>query len=443
MNLRRITNTAVALTEAVPDLISDALPASQVAAAIERGSFRPAEDEAIAYWFSRYLTLRQDLWDVLQDVDDEVHVELKAIRSLQEWRFFVVGFAAACLLIRLDRFLVHEFALHTLMQRKLNEAFPEYRIKRKQYSAIFSAYTDASNMMRLNDAIKLVRKKRRKIRSLRQDEFVGDIVGQMPKLLAYLDISKRSYLKRALAYLRHKWRRRGASARHKTMFALFEVGGRLAAKLNPGKEKQVTPAVQEQLLEILQPGDIFVTRHRYALTNYFLPGTWPHAALYIGSEQQREGLGIKVSPPIAHRWRGAKCTLEALRDGVLFRPLTETLNVDAVVVVRPNLSHDGIRTGIERIVRHEGKLYNFDFDFFSSDRFVCTEIVYRAFDGLENVQIPLTDRAGRKTLTAEDILDLAIDTPMFDLVAVFGYPAEITRLMVGDSVADVVERSYR
>jgi hypothetical protein len=57
-----------------------------------------------------------------------------------------------------------------------------------------------------------------------------------------------------------------------------------------------------------------------------------------------------------------------------------------------------------RAASHEGKGYNFDFDFLRSDRLVCTELVYRAFDGIGNVTIPLSERAGRPKLFAEDLL---------------------------------------
>ncbi len=197
------------------------------------------------------------------------------------------------------------------------------------------------------------------------------------------------------------------------------------------------------IAEQLQPGDILVTRHRYALTNFFLPGTWPHAALYVGTPEQRQAFGINVPPPVEHRWREGKCTLEALRDGVLFRPLGSTLRVDAFVVVRPNTSRDELRQAIERVVKHEGKMYNFDFDFFSSDRLVCTEVIYRAFDGVGHFKLPLIERAGRHTLTAEDILDLAMDTDMFDVFATFGYPHEEPVFSYNDAARKVVEASYR
>ena len=80
----------------------------------------------------------------------------------------------------------------------------------------------------------------------------------------------------------------------------------------------------------------------------------------------------------------------------------------------------GIKQAIERVIVHEGKSYNFDFDFFRSDRLVCTELAYRAYDEIEDIKIDLKERAGRPTLSAEDLCDLAIYSNMFDAVAIFG-----------------------
>ncbi len=436
-------NTLLALADAVPELIADALPSEARQAAIARGSLRPDEDDLVGYWFSRFLTLREELWELLGDMDEEVTVPLKEIKLHSDWRAFIIGFAAACLLVRLDRFLVFEFASDGQIQRKLNEAFPEYRIPRKQFSHIFSAYSDPATMFRLYAAIRFLKKNAKYREALKNDALVAPVIERLPEMEGYLDISKRSYLRRLIQFIKHKWRRRGASARDQTMFAVFEAGGRMAAKMNPGNTKQVTGEVLATISEQLLPGDVLVTRHRYALTNFFLPGTWPHAALYVGTPEQREALGVRVPPPVEHRWRGDKCTLEALRDGVLFRPLANTLRVDAFVVVRPNTTEDGLRQAIERVVKHEGKMYNFDFDFFTSDRLVCTEVIYRAFDGVEGFQMPLVERAGRHTLTAEDILDLAIDTNMFDVFATFGYPHEEPVFSYHDEAKQVIEKSYR
>lgn len=47
-------------------------------------------------------------------------------------------------------------------------------------------------------------------------------------------------------------------------------------------------------------------------------------------------------------------------------------------------------------------MYCSDFEFFNSDRVVCTELVNRSYDGLAGLQFPLSERAGRKVLSAEE-----------------------------------------
>ena len=88
-------------------------------------------------------------------------------------------------------------------------------------------------------------------------------------------------------------------------------------------------------------------------------------------------------------------------------------------------------------------MYNFDFDFFNSDRIVCTEVIYRAYDGLEDLAIPLCERAGRKTFSAEDLLDYALDTQAFSPVAIFGVKHCLESVRFGEGVDDALIASYR
>ena len=74
--------------------------------------------------------------------------------------------------------------------------------------------------------------------------------------------------------------------------------------------------------------------------------------------------------------------LEAMRDGVWLRSLGNPFRADAIAVVRPMLSQADIAQAIGRGMLHEGKAYDFDFDFTRSDRLVCTEVVYRSYQGI-------------------------------------------------------------
>ena len=224
---------------------------------------------------------------------------------------------------------------------------------------------------------------------------------------------------------------------------VLEGFGRAASELSEQENKRVTPEMRKALGEFLQPGDIVVTRHAKALTNLFLPGFWPHAALYVGTPAQREASGIEVAPDKEARWVEDISVLEALKDGVRLRPLDETLSVDTFVILRPNLQPGSIKRAVERAIQHEGKMYNFDFDFFNSDRIVCTEVIYRAYDGLEGLEFPLCERAGRKTFSAEDLLDYVLDTQTFTPVAIFGVDGCTDAVRFDEGVQDALVSSYR
>lgn len=437
-----MSDAIAGLIVAATQLEEDAPSAAQLAAIVARGEFRPAEDEAIGFWFARFLTTRENLWAIIEEIRAVLDRPVPIVGTQKELRMFLVGYAAVCLLVRIDRLLL-KVADHSLVQRKLNEAFPEYRIPRKQFTTIYSGFVDQSNVLAIRDAMQFARKHRRELSQLQDDPDVGYIARQLPELEAALNPSAISHLKRAVRYVSHKWRRRGVAGAEKTFATVLEGFGRAASEFCERDNKRVTAAVLASIQAFLEPGDVIVTRHAKALTNLFFPGFWPHAALYVGTVEQRIAAGISVESDKAERWIGDIAVLEAQKDGVRLRPLAETLSVDAFVILRPNLKRPTIAQAIQRSMLHEGKKYNFDFDFFNSDRVVCTEVIYRAYDGLEDLEFPLFERAGRKTLSAEDLLDFALDKQAFTPVAIFGVDADEEAVLYGESVVDVLIGSYR
>src|SRR5690606_13014354 len=121
----------------------------------------------------------------------------------------------------------------------------------------------------------------------------------------------------------------------------------------------------------------------------FLPGYWPHSALYVGTAEELRAMGLEADPRVAGHLAEfaepdatghARRFIEAISEGVVFTTLEHSVGeADSVAVLRPRLTPPQIREVIARAFSHAGKPYDFDFDFFSADKLVCTEVVYRAF----------------------------------------------------------------
>ena len=115
---------------------------------------------------------------------------------------------------------------------------------------------------------------------------------------------------------------------------------------------------------------------------------------------------------------------------------------DAVVAIRPRVKTGDVAEAIARGLFHEGKPYDFGFDFTRADRLVCTEVVYRSYEGIGGVSFDLTARAGRLTLSAEDLIAMALEHAYFEPLAVFA-PTYDRDLVVGKQVGSILQRTQR
>ncbi len=224
---------------------------------------------------------------------------------------------------------------------------------------------------------------------------------------------------------------------------ITEVSGRAIAEMrNPLHRKRVRRGARKRLHELMQPGDVLFTRHDDAMSNLFLPGFWPHSSFVIGTETQRHQLGVDMKPDQAERARPPICILEGKKDGVRFRALRETLSVDAFLLLRPRYSSpQQQKEAVEHALQHEGKLYDFEFDFTRSDRLVCTEVVYRSLEGHDGFHFDLIRKAGRVTLPAEDLLRQALDSGRMDVIAVAGLKGN--HFYEGTRAAGIVTRTLQ
>lgn len=421
-----------ALAEAMPGLVDIGPLRAMADQAVARGHFTPVDDELLRSWFARYLTVRAGLHEVLEELTPlALRPARHDIGPDDEMRVFALAYTAASVLVRAARVMIEGVADRTIIKRKLDEADAARRIPRKQFTVIRRRVTSPRTAWMLYDAIRFADVRRGELDALAQDETVGCAVRHLEWSEEALRMRFRDLARARLRYRLHSWRRRQMSALRNALFGILEVSGCIVADVRLPHEDRVSAAVRRDIEALLEPGDVIVSRHDQAMSNLFLPGYWPHTSLHLGPGTVRAALRVEVDDDRAARWVEPRRVLEARKDGVLLRALDDTLAVDAVAVLRPRLAPVDIARALGNALVHEGKPYNFDFDFFTADRIVCTEVVYRAYDGVGGIVFALTERGGRPSLSAEDIVDMARTGQGFEAVAVFGTPRLGNRLVTG------------
>lgn len=438
--LARSASAVLAAARAMPDVDAIAVELQQIAAAQARGYFLPDEDESVRLRYLQYLGVRSALTGILETVAADTGSE--GGDEVGRLPAFVTAFAASCVLVRATKFLTDLALAHPVLWRKLDEEDLRIGLPRKTFTRLYRASASPRSLARFREAVEFYQEHRREIAGLAEDPVVGPVVALMAGEEKRIDPRRREAVWRHLVYRWFSFRRRHRSAWRQVMFGFFEVAGSAIAELRQpgikpsGAPKRLGACAREELLETLRPGDVCVTRHDDALSNLFLPGFWPHATLYLGRVEERLALGVVVPQEIESRAGDRIRFLESKKDGVRFRPAEETLAVDACVVLRPPLEEAGLARALGRAMEHEGKLYDFLFDFRTSDRLACTEVIYRGFHGIGPVQFRLKEVSGRKCLPAEDLLDQALAC---------GFTIHATVGLEGDSVlfGEAAERAFR
>jgi len=377
---------------------------------------------------------------------------------------FLVAFSAALLLIDAARFIRDAFEPLPLVRKKLNQPEPHFGIPKNTYDTVQKSLTSTRHAWHLYHAVKYFDEHSAELQSLvAADPLLQPVAATVDRLRTRLQVSKRSYVKAKL----HDRARRTAGRLHHGLFgrAIYGVQklfSSMAADVytRPGHHPVLPDAIARQFRDLLGPGDVLITRKEHAVTNYFLPGYWKHAALYLGEASELGRLGIADREHVRpHREKGrskndsgtvpifpqgkwdcppcSPCVLEAMKDGVWIRPLSSPFSADSLLAIRPRLADADVAAALARGLFHEGKPYDFDFDFTRADRLVCTEVVYRSYEGIAEVGFELTRRAGRLTLSAEDLVGMSLRRQHFEPLAVFS-PRHAPELAVGEVAASIL-----
>lgn len=143
-----------------------------------------------------------------------------------------------------------------------------------------------------------------------------------------------------------------------------------------------------QVIKLIQPGDVLLSRSEQYLDTYLIPGYFIHAGFFYGGTKER--------------------VIHAISDGVLIEDIINFMRTDVMVVLRPHEHH------IERAIALAKSMVNMEYDFLfnfnNSNRLSCTEMIYVCYPRLIYPQ----KRFGKMVIYADDIYHNKNFTTIYD-----------------------------
>lgn len=180
------------------------------------------------------------------------------------------------------------------------------------------------------------------------------------------------------------------------------------------------PELVDHVSARLRAGDILLEKTPFRLTDSFIPGHWGHVAVWIGTPDELRALGIWEHPVVRKHHaeiEAGRGIVEALRSGVKMNTVPHFMNIDDLAVLRDSEMLEGQRVQvILQALRQVGKGYDFNFDVESTDRIVCSELVYHTF---VHRQWPTAKALGRVTISPDNVARHAAPGDFLDVVMLY------------------------
>ena len=358
-------------------------------------------------------------------------------------RSYLLGYPAAAVALEAGRSFVFRYRDNKTARDKLNEG--ERGLKADMFEEVCHSVTSRTHLELFEEHGKLFEQQHK---SWRREGFLADDFEWLADRIQRGKASADSiYLNPTRAWFSRIGRRLQSDAYRpvyeaQELVATFVGDTRIVRRAPFIPVEMVSEALKRHEL---QPGDIILERRNWYLSNAFLPGFWPHTALYVGTTNQLEATLEKALPELIGtlpRWQKEKffenlksddgltlekmreaymdelgearkahaqldhsqprVILEAVSEGVVFSTAEHSLTADYVAVLRPDLSAAQRSMAILRACEHHGKEYDFNFDFGTADKLVCSELIYHAYEGLLDFQMETV--LGKEVITPLGIM---------------------------------------
>ncbi|MCA9263267.1 MAG: hypothetical protein KDA60_05440 [Planctomycetales bacterium] len=339
--------TVVDLARIFDELKSSAAHLNTTIAPVDRGYFTASEDEQVQSLVVTYHHARRALLDLIHE-----HRDYASRPTEQANSAFLLAFAAVVILVDAAITLRELTDGRPVVRRKLNQPIPSFDIPGGFYDSIQHSLTSTRHAWHLYHAIQYWDQHRDELAAYAESWQLAEVSEIINRLVHRLQVSKRQFARVRLRTRSDQLAR--AMGRTVVMRAVYGlqklVAGMMAdVYVRRGHQPRLPEDIVSRLATVAEPGDIFVVRKEYALTNYFLPGYWPHAALYLGEPHQLQAMRIHEVAHAQPRWdrllaastsggtsrdMSSRVVLESMKDGVHFRSWNSPLGADSIVVLR-------------------------------------------------------------------------------------------------------------
>ncbi len=162
----------------------------------------------------------------------------------------------------------------------------------------------------------------------------------------------------------------------------------------------------------LHPMYILAEKTGFTLTDKMIPGYFGHIALWLGTEQDLKKLGIWNHPfikPFQNRIHLGYSVLESVREGTRLSRLEDFMNIDELAIASidafDRLNEKEILGLYHSALSQLGKEYDFNFDVETSDKLVCSELLYQVFG---YIHWPTDKYLKRNTISPDNVMSLTL-----------------------------------
>lgn len=386
--------------------------------------------EATEDYISRYQYLAKD--------DDEQYT--------QKERFELVMISLSAMLIRYDDYLLtyKNFDDSTKLREELNDENSAYGVPKNVLQDIVNTYNSLTEREDVKDMIAFYDDNKESYENESGSLFLylKDLIENSPSYqLGFDDTS--AVTTANLASLYHVSVDVGDDALDLLLNEISKDFGNTAGLVSTRDGKLYEDdAVAANVRSVVQPGDILLEKTPFRLTDKLIPGHWGHAAVYLGTDDELDSLGIwdelarlrdagdryftqEKIDTLRGEIQAGKVIDEALRDGVQLNTIEHFLNIDDLAIMHNE--NETLEDKKERLIltlRQLGKEYDFKFDIETSIKIVCSELIY-ATDILIDWATETT--AGIHTISPDNVATKSVeDDTVFSIPLLYHDAEEIT-----------------